>query len=43
MLYRASVDTSPVTEGITLFKYQGFSVCLKIERTATTFINIEII
>ena len=22
MLYRAPVDTSPVTEGVTLFKYQ---------------------
>ena len=28
MLYRAPVDTSPVTEGVTLFKYQLLLVLL---------------
>ena len=29
MLYRAPVDTSPVTEGVTLFKHQLLSLLLR--------------
>ena len=38
MLYRAPVDTSPVTEGLTLFKHQLCSIIIRFD-IAYIFLN----
>ena len=41
MLYRAPVDTSPVTEGVTLFKHQLLLLLLLLDAILNRFVLRE--